>query len=286
MWLLARQLPVSGEFVLGAMCRRAFTPTVRLWAIRSPFETKEALRTRGHPWMPGMRNGNDFLNGRYALQVIGGEVLLQALAGGDGLQQPVLLGPEEVVGALGQHRAGRDGVDSDPVAAEFAGKRAGHADDRRLRRRVVQAEGHAVDIGEANPCARAIAGHRSFSVVDDDSLTVRTEHPTTILPSILAEWVFPIYRTESNSPIFTGLFAVESFEPSAAIEMTPNTHYAGAEARPDVTLRRIADSQVLAVVFASGEVDMAFNLPVETLSMLETTDGKTIFFPVAYQSMM
>ena len=46
MWLLARQLPVSGEFVLGAMCRRAFTPTVRLWAIRSPFETKEALRTR------------------------------------------------------------------------------------------------------------------------------------------------------------------------------------------------------------------------------------------------
>ena len=142
------------------------------------------------------------------------------------------------------------------------------------------------DAGDVLSVAAAYAEHRSFSVVDDDTLTVRTEHPTTILPSILAEWVFPIYRMESNTPIFTGLFAVESFEPSAATEMTPNTHYAGAETRPDVTLRRTADSQVLALAFASVEVDRPFNLPVETLSMLETTDGKTIFFPVVYQSMM
>ena len=48
-WLLAQRLPVSGESVLAAMRRRALTPTVRLWAIRSPFETKEALRARGYP---------------------------------------------------------------------------------------------------------------------------------------------------------------------------------------------------------------------------------------------
>ena len=138
-------------------------------------------------------------------------------------------------------------------------------------------------IGEANPSARAIAGRLSFTAVDDDTLAFKTEHPTTILPSILAGWAFPIYRMESNAPIFTGPFAVESFESSASIEMTPNTHYAGAEARPDVTLRRIADGQSLALAFVSGEVDMAFNLPVETLSMLETTDGKTVSFPVAYR---
>ena len=57
MWLLAQRLPVSGDSVLAAMRRRALTPTVRLWAIRSPFESKEALRARGYRWMPEMRDG-------------------------------------------------------------------------------------------------------------------------------------------------------------------------------------------------------------------------------------
>ena len=56
-WLLAQRLPVSGESVLAAMRRRALTPTVRLWAIRSACETKEILRARGYRWMPETRNG-------------------------------------------------------------------------------------------------------------------------------------------------------------------------------------------------------------------------------------
>ena len=57
MWLLAQRLPVSGDTVLAAMRRRALTPTVRLWAIRAPFASKEALRARGYRWMPEMRDG-------------------------------------------------------------------------------------------------------------------------------------------------------------------------------------------------------------------------------------
>ncbi len=53
-----------------------------------------------------------------------------------------------------------------------------------------------------------------------------------------------------------------------------------------LTLRRIADGQSLALAFASGEVDMALNLPVETLSMMETTDGRVVSFPAACQYMM
>ena len=56
-WLLAQRLPVSGDSVLAAMRRRALTATVRLWAIRSPFASKEALRARGYRWMPEMRDG-------------------------------------------------------------------------------------------------------------------------------------------------------------------------------------------------------------------------------------
>ena len=56
-WLLAQRLPVSGDAVLAAMRRWALTPTVRLWAIRAPFASKEALRARGYRWMPEMRDG-------------------------------------------------------------------------------------------------------------------------------------------------------------------------------------------------------------------------------------
>ena len=55
-WLLAQRLPVSGDAVLAAMRRRTLTPTVRLWAIRAPFASKEALRARGYRWMPEMRD--------------------------------------------------------------------------------------------------------------------------------------------------------------------------------------------------------------------------------------
>ena len=55
-WMLAQTLPVSGERVLAAMRRRALIPTVRLWAIRSPFERKDLLRARGYRWMPEMRH--------------------------------------------------------------------------------------------------------------------------------------------------------------------------------------------------------------------------------------
>ena len=55
MWLLAQVLPVSGETVLAALRRQALTPTVRLWAIRAPFSSKDLLRARGYRWMPEMR---------------------------------------------------------------------------------------------------------------------------------------------------------------------------------------------------------------------------------------
>ena len=140
--------------------------------------------------------------------------------------------------------------------------------------------------GENNPSARATAGRLVFTAVDDDTLSVETEQLTTILPSILAEWAFPVYTMVDDAPIFTGPFTVTSFEPGGTIEMEPNIHYPGAEDRPNVTLRRIADGQSLALAFASGELDMAFNLPVETLPMLDAAEGEVVSFPVAYQYMM
>ncbi|MBO6759207.1 MAG: hypothetical protein JJ902_22990 [Roseibium sp.] len=140
---------------------------------------------------------------------------------------------------------------------------------------------------DANASARATAGRLTFAALDDATLRVTSEKPTPILPSILAEWAFPVYLKTNGAPLFTGPFAVETFEAGTAIEMVPNAFYEGADERPDVTIRRIADGQSLALAFASGEIDMAFNLPVETLSMFEGRDDQTVMsFPVAYQYMM
>lgn len=140
--------------------------------------------------------------------------------------------------------------------------------------------------GATNPAARATAGRLTFTALDDGTLRVESEQPTHILPSILAEWAFAVYRMQGDTAIFTGPFAVDRFAPGVSIDLVPNPHYPNAATRPNITLRRIADGQSLALAFAAGELDMAFNLPVETLPMLDTVPGTTVSFPVAYQYMM
>lgn len=55
--ILARELPVSGELALKRLLDNARKPTFRLWAIGSPFETKDILKARGYRWNAG-ENGN------------------------------------------------------------------------------------------------------------------------------------------------------------------------------------------------------------------------------------
>ena len=55
--ILARDLPASGEPALKRLLDNARKPTLRLWAIGSPFETKEILKARGYRWNAG-ENGN------------------------------------------------------------------------------------------------------------------------------------------------------------------------------------------------------------------------------------
>jgi peptide/nickel transport system substrate-binding protein len=140
---------------------------------------------------------------------------------------------------------------------------------------------------ELNPAARASAGRLTFEASASDELTVTTERPTPILPSILAEWAFPVYREAGDTLIFTGPYAVASFEEGVRFDLVPNAHYADAERRPEITLRRIADGQALALALRAGEIDLAFNLPVESLGMLRADSDLTVkSFPVAYQYMM
>ena len=51
-WLLASALPHTGQPVLSALLERALSETVRLWAVRAPFEARRVLKRHGYRWMP------------------------------------------------------------------------------------------------------------------------------------------------------------------------------------------------------------------------------------------
>lgn len=141
--------------------------------------------------------------------------------------------------------------------------------------------------GAENPAARASAGRLTASATAALTLRIATERPTPVLPSILAEWAMPIYRVTEGDPVFTGPFAVASFDPGARIRLVPNPHFPQAEARPEIDLIRVADPQALALGLMAGELDLAFNLPVEMLPMIAARDDLTVrSFPVEYQYMM
>jgi peptide/nickel transport system substrate-binding protein len=141
--------------------------------------------------------------------------------------------------------------------------------------------------GENNPAARASAGRLTFEALSEMELRVTTEKPTPVLPSILAEWPQPVYRVNTDGLVFTGPFLVEAFEPGARLDLAPNPHYDNAQKRPSIVLRRIADGQSLALAMRAGELDLAFNLPVEALGMVQADPTLSVkSFPVAYQYMM
>lgn len=53
--LLLGQLPVSGVPIFRALLDRAFETTTKIYAVGTPFETKDALKQRGYRWNDGSR---------------------------------------------------------------------------------------------------------------------------------------------------------------------------------------------------------------------------------------
>ncbi len=141
---------------------------------------------------------------------------------------------------------------------------------------------------ETNPAARATGGALAFSVLDDHRLRIEPERPVPVMASLLAEWPMVVYRRTDDGPVFTGPFRVEAFDSVDEIMLSPNPHFdQDVDRRPDVRLIRFADAQSLALALEAGELDLAFNLPVEALPRLRADEALTVrSFPVAYQYMM
>ena len=141
---------------------------------------------------------------------------------------------------------------------------------------------------DRNPAARATGGAMTFTALDDLTLRIVPERPVPMMASLLAEWPMVVYRQTPDGPAFTGPYQVDAFDGAGEITLSPNPHYDDAVARrPDIRLLRFSDAQSLALALQAGELDLAFNLPVEALPRLRADGNLTVrSFPVAYQYMM
>jgi peptide/nickel transport system substrate-binding protein len=141
--------------------------------------------------------------------------------------------------------------------------------------------------GERNAAARASAGRITVEAVDPRTLMLTSERATPVMPSVLAEWPFAVYRQTPGGFVYTGPYAVDAYKPGESLMLKPNSAFADANSRGAVRIRRFADTQAMALALENAEVDLAFNLPVETLPRLRARRDTTVrSFPVGYQYMM
>jgi peptide/nickel transport system substrate-binding protein len=127
-----------------------------------------------------------------------------------------------------------------------------------------------------HPLGKASGGVLTAAVIDNLTLSLRTERPVPVMESMLAEWPFVIHRKRGDATVFTGPYRVKDFLPGAQATLEPNPHFSGAETRPDIVIRRFGDAQSLVLALESGEVDMAFHLPPESVPRLRRSNQVTV----------
>lgn len=133
--------------------------------------------------------------------------------------------------------------------------------------------------------AAATGGKLAFEVVDDLTLAVTTERPVPLIAALFAEWPLIAYTVADDGAfVFTGPYAAAGLKVDQQLDLVPNAHYAGAEARSPITLRRFGDAQTMALAFEAGELDLAFGLPSEGLARLKANPDLGVkSFAVGYQ---
>ncbi|AGT10623.1 ABC transporter substrate-binding protein [Paracoccus aminophilus] len=136
-----------------------------------------------------------------------------------------------------------------------------------------------------NAPAAATGGKLSFEAPDDRTLLVTTERPVAMLPALFAEWPLIAYGFDgAGQPLFTGPYKVTGFTADATLDLAANPYHPAGADRSDITLRKFGDAQTMALALQSGELDLAFGLPVEGLSAIRANPDLTVkSFQVGYQ---
>jgi peptide/nickel transport system substrate-binding protein len=138
-----------------------------------------------------------------------------------------------------------------------------------------------------NPSAQSSLGNMTVVALDDTTVRIESERQTHMMDAVLAEWAFVIYsKTSDGNFVFTGPFAIAVFE-AEQIRLVPNEYYPSATGRSTVLIKKFEDGHDLATAFKEDKVDIAFQLPIDTLPDLRKEKGARIkSFEVGYHYMM
>lgn len=141
-------------------------------------------------------------------------------------------------------------------------------------------------LNEKNSSAQSSLGKMTMTAEDELTVRITSERPTHVMDAVLAEWVFAMFRQDTDGNfIFTGPYVIENFADDH-IDLAPNRYYPDSMNRPQIDLKEYGNGDDLAEALKNNEVDLAFHLPIHTLPDLRSTDGVRIkSFEVGYQYM-
>lgn len=139
-----------------------------------------------------------------------------------------------------------------------------------------------------NDAARSSVGFMTMALdpLDEMQLVIHTTVATPVMPSVLAEWPFVVYKIVDGNRVFTGPYVIEEYLEDV-LNLVPNVYYPGAENRNPITIKRFSSGEAVSAALMAGELDIAFNLPAASVSSLSwKSDLSLKSFQVGYQYMM
>mmetsp|Transcript_2788 Transcript_2788/g.6280 ORF Transcript_2788/g.6280 Transcript_2788/m.6280 type:complete len:517 (-) Transcript_2788:185-1735(-) len=168
--------------------------------------------------------------------------------------------------------------------AESARRVGEHAWVVTLKRAYKFSDGTAVDaqhvaaclteVNRKSPSARTTLGLMTVTVAGALQVRIESTSATSVMDAALAEWPFVMYRVDENGGVvYTGPYAVALLIKNDHIDLVPNEYYPEAAKRSNLVLRRFTDGHALAMAVEERSVDVGFDVPVDTLDDLRSTDG-------------
>jgi peptide/nickel transport system substrate-binding protein len=114
-----------------------------------------------------------------------------------------------------------------------------------------------------------------------------------MMPSVLAEYFLVVHKREAGAGqagadriVFTGPYRVTQFRKDDRIELEPNPLYPFSGRRAPVIVRKLVDAQARTLALESGEADLAFQLPPESLEGLRARGFAVKSTLVGYQYLL
>ena len=146
------------------------------------------------------------------------------------------------------------------------------------------------ELNSVNSNAQATIGTMTVTAPSATVVRIESTISTHIMDSVLAEWVFTIYKTDGSDYVFTGPYKIESFVAGDYIDLVPNAHYIDSKhgERHPIKIKRYGSSDLAAAAIA-GEVDVGFHLPADATTLADVRAASGVHvrtFEVGYHYMM